>query len=386
MSGSTPTSSGASTVLSTKGDIVGFDTARKRIGIGSNDQVLTADSTNANGLAWKAVSGAELGYLTTPTTVNPSSQTGTIGVIIDNTALTVGSTDIKVDGVATNVGATTVSSRIFNPSTSLQIIAKGVPYDMNNGTFNYEYSDSTYARAGVFKPDGTVFYIKESNKIYEFRLTTAWDLSTASRTSTYLDIGIMGSGGGVTLSIDGTKLTVAPLEGGSLRTYTLSTGWDITTSTGYVSQSNPLGGMNRGMRWINSGNKLLVNRDYSYETWSASTAYDITTLTDDNNDFTDSSTGSKRGGIDMSADGKTIIVANYGSPNKVYKYELSTAWDISTSSYSGQSLDFSSKSTAVTFCAFGELANKLVVGELYQKAYEYDIPDSFTGESNYKVI
>jgi hypothetical protein len=53
MSGSTPTSSGASSVLTNKGDIVGFDTARKRIGIGSNDQVLTADSTNANGLAWK---------------------------------------------------------------------------------------------------------------------------------------------------------------------------------------------------------------------------------------------------------------------------------------------------------------------------------------------
>jgi hypothetical protein len=57
MSGSTPTSSGASAVLTTKGDIVGFDTARKRIGIGSNDQVLTADSTDANGLAWKAIAG-----------------------------------------------------------------------------------------------------------------------------------------------------------------------------------------------------------------------------------------------------------------------------------------------------------------------------------------
>jgi hypothetical protein len=53
MSGSTPSSSGASSVLTHKGDIVGYDTARKRIGVGTNDQVLTADSTNANGLAWK---------------------------------------------------------------------------------------------------------------------------------------------------------------------------------------------------------------------------------------------------------------------------------------------------------------------------------------------
>jgi hypothetical protein len=52
---------GASVVLTTKGDIVGYDTARKRIGVGVNDQILTADSTNANGLAWKTSSGASLG-------------------------------------------------------------------------------------------------------------------------------------------------------------------------------------------------------------------------------------------------------------------------------------------------------------------------------------
>jgi hypothetical protein len=58
LSGGTPVSiSGkADTVLTTKGDIVGYDTVRKRIGIGSNDQVLTADSTNANGLLWKTAS------------------------------------------------------------------------------------------------------------------------------------------------------------------------------------------------------------------------------------------------------------------------------------------------------------------------------------------
>ena len=46
--------SGASVVLTTKGDIVGYDTARKRIGIGADLTLLTADSTNANGLAWTA--------------------------------------------------------------------------------------------------------------------------------------------------------------------------------------------------------------------------------------------------------------------------------------------------------------------------------------------
>jgi hypothetical protein len=59
--------SGASVVMTTKGDIVGYDTARKRIGIGADLAVLTADSTNANGLAWTAPasSGRDLWELIT---------------------------------------------------------------------------------------------------------------------------------------------------------------------------------------------------------------------------------------------------------------------------------------------------------------------------------
>lgn len=49
----------AASTLTTKGDVQGFDTAENRIPVGANDQVLTADSTQALGLKWAAaVSGA----------------------------------------------------------------------------------------------------------------------------------------------------------------------------------------------------------------------------------------------------------------------------------------------------------------------------------------
>ena len=41
----------------TKGDLSGFSTVQSRIGIGSNDQVLTADSTQALGLKWATAGG-----------------------------------------------------------------------------------------------------------------------------------------------------------------------------------------------------------------------------------------------------------------------------------------------------------------------------------------
>lgn len=41
----------------TKGDLIAFDgTDNVRLGVGTNDYVLTADSTTATGLAWKAAS------------------------------------------------------------------------------------------------------------------------------------------------------------------------------------------------------------------------------------------------------------------------------------------------------------------------------------------
>jgi hypothetical protein len=56
--------------LTTKGDLYGFSTVPARVPVGTNGQVLTADSTNANGVAW-ATSSA--GGMTLISTVNASA-------------------------------------------------------------------------------------------------------------------------------------------------------------------------------------------------------------------------------------------------------------------------------------------------------------------------
>lgn len=57
---------GASSPLTTKGDVWGYDTGDARIPVGANDTVLKADSTQALGVIWEAVAHSE----TTGQTVN----------------------------------------------------------------------------------------------------------------------------------------------------------------------------------------------------------------------------------------------------------------------------------------------------------------------------
>ena len=59
-----PTGGGSTSPLTTKGDIYGFSTANARIPIGTNNQVLTADSTQTTGVKWA-----------TPTVTTPAGST-----------------------------------------------------------------------------------------------------------------------------------------------------------------------------------------------------------------------------------------------------------------------------------------------------------------------
>ena len=123
------------------------------------------------------------------------------------------------------------------------VIANGAPWEIHTG---YYASKSLYVAAqegnplGIaFSSDGTKAYIVglANDTIYQYTLSVAWDISTGSYASKSLSVTAQDSfPAGVAFSSDGTKAYVLGNTNDTIYQYTLSTAWDISTGS-YASKS-----------------------------------------------------------------------------------------------------------------------------------------------------
>ena len=336
---------------------------------GSQDDVLNDDAADTNGLVVTNISHTngntdtiESGSTYTDSGGEPGSVVGTYGTLkigADGTytytadqaaadaldlndqvsdvftytadgataTLTITVTGINDAPVAQNDTGTVNEDGTLNVSGNSTIIVgashDGTPYAINEGSI----------RSLTFNHDGTKMFVVHASTpavISEHALTTAFDITTASQSTTY----------------------------------------DVSSHT-----TSP-----RGLRFNSDGTKLYLNSDQNsnkkvYE-FSLSTAYDISSLSSPSSTVVSGQDGNPRG-IAFNTDGSKMFLLG-DSNDTVYEYSLSTAFDTTTISYTSRSLDFSSKEVTPRGLSFNSTGTKLfITGQNSDDILEYDLKHWF---------
>tara|TARA_R110000822_G_C15227210_1_gene484964 strand:- start:27 stop:908 length:882 start_codon:yes stop_codon:yes gene_type:complete len=172
-------------------------------------------------------------------------------------------------------------------------------FDANFGSsLRYDSVSKDFQPAGIgsgpqctyWSPDGTRLYAGYNNYIYQYSMSVAWDISTLAVVQ---GLSVSSSTWGIYFKPDGTAFFVVT-SNKTFYKYSLSTAWDISTLT---------------------ADGVLLYGNYNF----SSAMYDKSVS-----------------GLFISSDGTKVFTTNSGGTtnyNKMYRVDLSTAWDITTGSY-----------------------------------------------------
>jgi hypothetical protein len=197
-------------------------------------------------------------------------------------------------------------------------------------------SQDTNPTAVFFISDGTKMFILggANDSVFQYNLSTGFDLSTATYASVSFSVASQETAPeGLTFNTDGTKMFITG-QSNAVYEYALSTGFDISTAsytrTFSVSAQESIA---TGIIFNPAGTKMFIVGRGGNEVneYNLSTGYDISTASY-SQVFSVSAQETGTTDIDFNADGTKMFIVGFAG-DEVNEYALTTGFDVSTASY-----------------------------------------------------
>jgi len=306
---------------------------------------------------------------------------------------------VSISGDTVVVGSN--NTDVNSPDGTKSYVYTRASYNLTNAS----YASKTYSFASVdngptgfaFNSDGTkLFFVgwqqtlinSTTGGCYQYSLSTAYDVSTATYDNVSLDLSSqMTQPMGMNFSSDGTKLFVldnqASVNGDVVFQYNLSTAFDLSTAS-YSNNSLDVSSYETiasGIDFKPDGTKMFVvgEQTDTIRAWNLSSAWDLSTASYASETYSVSSQDGLPTGFTFNSTGTKMYFVGRTN-HDIYQYSLSTAWDVSTASYDSISLDVSSQEgDQPRQIRFNSDGSKLwMIGSVSDSIFEYSVPETWS--------
>ena len=187
---------------------------------------------------------------------------------------------------------------------------------------------------------GTIMYIVGSNKaIYQYSVSTAWKANTASYASISANVAAQDTSPQA-IRFNATNTTLYMLGATNKTVYQYNVTYSNIATLSYASLSISVAGQESSptaMTFGNSFSKMYVvgTANTSVYQYSLGTAGNVATAVyNAPGSLSISAQDTSPSGIEFSSDGTTMYLLG-AATDSVYQYSMTSAWDITTASYTG---------------------------------------------------
>ena len=328
-------------------------------GAGAKTAQFTADGSLTSGQLVAVQSDG------TVTSISSSNYTDFVGITDEAISDTASGSVVVRGGVSTKLtGLTTDLVYYLQPDGTLKLPTERITGTVSKGVSLSTVLDAsatdTFITGLAFSQDGTKLFLvgAGSDSVYQYSLTIAFSLTSASYDSVSFSVATEdGNPYGVAFNTDGTKMFVVGYTSRAVYQYSLSTAFDLSTASyDSVSFSYTAQGINvAGFTFNTDGTKMFLTNNSTVYQYSLTTGFDISTASYDSVTFSTSSQSTNLRGLAFNSDGTKMFASVRF--DDIFQYSLSTGFDISTASFDSVTLeiDLSGELGPLTFSGNGRM-------------------------------